>query len=656
MTLESDDPARPPDAGPSPFGDLSAAAAAFEASSELTVVTDGPELRMVAFNAGARAVTQDRMVVGQPILETFPDELVGQGWPEAYRVPTETGETVTVREARVHLHQPDGTIEERYLDCTFVPRFGDDGRPRGTICYTHDVTEQVLRRRETERRTAHLQEQYALARGDVRAMQRALLADAVPVLPGFDVAARYVLASDQDQAGGDWFDAVPGADGSVLLAVGDVVGHGQQAAVAMGQLRSVLLAQLRAGVDLRDALQLLDHFAGTVPAARRATVCLARISRRGDVEYLTAGHPPPLVLGDGDRSRYLEPTGAGPLGTGSAPTTAHAHLAAEDVLVLYTDGILERPGTAPASAAVELLSTGDAARRNTLMADGAASSACERVCALTIELLTRITGHADDITVLAAQPRPAPPPLELRLPPTSGSVGLAREQVRAWAEEQRVAAPQVDVLILAVTELCANVLDHAHVGREPGPFVVRAVLGEDAVVSVQVEDSGSWKIPVLGVDRGRGHALLRQASVGLAVDTSTEGTTVTATLEATRPAGMLETTGPGRAHEPEFFDVWSHGGPEPFVALVGPLDAGNVPLADPHLQLALSEAGTHLTVDLSGASLLASAGVDLLFRILDHARAAGLEVRLIAPNGSPAQHVLSLVGLGHHALDEQPPT
>ena len=252
------------------FGDLEAAAEAFEQLPVMLVVTDGPELRTVAYNAQARAAVQDRFVQGQPVLESFVRDIGGQGFADLYGIPTATGRTVTFKESRVQLHQPDGSVEEIYFDAVFSPRLDADGLPRGTIVLCSDVTQRVMDRRSAESEFEELREKYAEARGSVRAMQRALLADSVPVPPSLDLAARYVLAADEAVAGGDWFDAIASDDGSVVLIVGDVVGHGQAAAVAMGQLRSVLLSQLRAGADITGALTFLDGFAGSVPHAARA--------------------------------------------------------------------------------------------------------------------------------------------------------------------------------------------------------------------------------------------------------------------------------------------------------------------------------------------------------------------------------------------------
>src|SRR5580704_1363090 len=127
-------------------------------------------------------------------------------------------------------------------------------------------------------------------------MQEALLPTALPVLPRARIAARYLVAGQEQAAGGDWFDAIPLADGTVALMVGDVVGNGMVATAAMGQLRAVLAELLATEADLELVLERTDAYAARNPALRAVTLALAVLDPAdGKLRYTTCGHPPPLV-------------------------------------------------------------------------------------------------------------------------------------------------------------------------------------------------------------------------------------------------------------------------------------------------------------------------------------------------------------------------
>ena len=290
----------------------------------------------------------------------------------------------------------------------------------------------------------------------VAVLQEALLPTALPVLPRARIAARYLVAGQEQAAGGDWFDAIPLADGSVALVVGDVVGHGVAAAAAMGQLSAVLAELLAAEADLGTVLERADAFAARTPALRAATLVLAVLDPAGGtLRYTTCGHPPPLVIGIDRTARYLEGTGTGPLGTGSPPVLATSVLAPGELLMLYSDGLVERPGRTIAEGMAELavaaagaVAEAAAGRARAPAADPAAAEAAERVCQRTMELLT-LAGRADDITTLAVQRLADPvPALRLELPSERASLTTARDAFAGWlsrlgaaADDWRGAAP-----------------------------------------------------------------------------------------------------------------------------------------------------------------------------------------------------------------------
>ena len=145
--------------------------------------------------------------------------------------------------------------------------------------------------------------------------------------------------------GGDWYDVLPLAGGRVALAVGDVVGRGVRAAAVMGQLRSALRACAMYGGAPGEVVAQLNAIEHTHLRPQLATLIFAVHDRaRGLILYTAAGHLPPLVRRAGGEVETL-PVGQGmPLGVEPAAdyATAVAALEPGDLVVLYTDGLVER--------------------------------------------------------------------------------------------------------------------------------------------------------------------------------------------------------------------------------------------------------------------------------------------------------------------------
>ena len=157
-------------------------------------------------------------------------------------------------------------------------------------------------------------------------------------------AARYLPASDE--VGGDWYDVFELPRGRVGIAIGDVVGHGLRAATLMGQLRTALHSYAIEDIGPAATLERVDRFIQAIPDDAMATASYAVLDPvDGQVRIASAGHLPPLVVGpQGDRIVDVKP--ATPLG--AFPYGAyHEHeielTARRRRLILYTDGLIERP-------------------------------------------------------------------------------------------------------------------------------------------------------------------------------------------------------------------------------------------------------------------------------------------------------------------------
>ncbi|HET9720108.1 MAG TPA: SpoIIE family protein phosphatase, partial [Solirubrobacteraceae bacterium] len=151
------------------------------------------------------------------------------------------------------------------------------------------------------------------------------------------------------QVGGDWYTArVLDAEQHIGVSVGDVVGHGLDAVATMSQLRSALEAAALAERDPADVLALLDRYAQAVPGASCATAAYARVdAASGRVHYACAGHPYPLLVTPDGRVEFLTDGRTAPLGIGPADSpgaSGAAELSPGSLLVLYSDGLIERHG------------------------------------------------------------------------------------------------------------------------------------------------------------------------------------------------------------------------------------------------------------------------------------------------------------------------
>ncbi|WP_158545881.1 SpoIIE family protein phosphatase [Blastococcus sp. TF02A-30] len=175
------------------------------------------------------------------------------------------------------------------------------------------------------------------------ALQRTLLLEELPKVPGVDLAARY-LPSQEDVVGGDWYDLVPLPGGRLAVVVGDVAGHGLSAAAVTAQLRHALRAHLLRAGGPAAALSGLNEVTSALLPGEMATVVVAELDpASGDVVLASAGHLPVLhVTADG--ADYVM-GGRGPaLGVLDTPSYQEERLtlAGDDRLLLFSDGLVER--------------------------------------------------------------------------------------------------------------------------------------------------------------------------------------------------------------------------------------------------------------------------------------------------------------------------
>ncbi|MDQ1634723.1 MAG: hypothetical protein QOJ32_1532, partial [Frankiaceae bacterium] len=176
-----------------------------------------------------------------------------------------------------------------------------------------------------------------------RVLQRAIAPSELPLLPGIRFGARYVPATIGSVVGGDFFDVLPLPGDRAVIVLGDVVGHDIRAAAMMGQVQATLRAYGATATGPAEVLERANRLLGERPNQLATCCCLELDLISGTVTIARAGHPPPLLMHAIGSAELLEVPGGLPLGARADeqyPETTFA-LGIDDVLLLYTDGLVE---------------------------------------------------------------------------------------------------------------------------------------------------------------------------------------------------------------------------------------------------------------------------------------------------------------------------
>ncbi len=235
-------------------------------------------------------------------------------------------------ESEFRLRGADGAF--RWFSCRIVPLRDEDG---AVVRWYGSLTDIDEKRRQA----THLRDLYAREHRIASALQTAFLPATFPECRGLAFSNVYNPAAEDANVGGDWYDVFTLTDGRVAVCVGDVSGHGLDAAVRMLRAREVVRAAAIGDATPSRVLAVAARAIGN-ESDQFITALFGVVDRqRGTFRYASAGHPPPALLQDG-RSRIL-PYGGMPLGIDSKPEFEdHTFDIGEgDVLALYTDGLIE---------------------------------------------------------------------------------------------------------------------------------------------------------------------------------------------------------------------------------------------------------------------------------------------------------------------------
>ncbi|OAR26866.1 phosphatase [Streptomyces sp. ERV7] len=270
--------------------------------------------------------------------------------PEDGDVLTQLLTTLTERQrgalAVLRIIRADGTL--RHVRVAAEPLVDD-----GVVTAITGVYQDVSASRRTEAaltatfdQLTAVQKQAALSDEMALRLQQAIVPEALGIqeLPGLSVAARYRPAAQEYRVGGDWYDALPLPSGGVLLAVGDIAGHGIDSATGMVALRNALRGLAFSGHAPGRLMEWLNEVTLRTSGAPTATaVCALYDPADRSLRWASAGHLPLLLLREG-RARLLD--GPHDLLLGATPSVTYQELRTPlhpgDTLLLYTDGLIER--------------------------------------------------------------------------------------------------------------------------------------------------------------------------------------------------------------------------------------------------------------------------------------------------------------------------
>jgi len=403
--------------------------------------------------------------------------------------------------------------------CLIVPIRARNGQALGAIALGHmdeaRFTEEAQIQIEALARQAAVALEnavlYERERGIAETLQRSLLPDRLPEIPGVRLAARY-LPGSSEAVGGDWYDVFTLPTGHVALVMGDVAGRGVWAAAVMGQLRNALRAYALEGNPPALIAERLNRLIDR--GAMATLLYLVFDPATWTVRYVNLGHLPAVVVSPEGSASFLM-GGSPPLGTmlGFSYREENAALRPDSTIVLYTDGLVEVRG--------EMIDDGIARVERAVA--GSADTDLESVLD---RLLTEVLGGkagGDDVALLALRAVSLDPGrLAVRLPAVPSSLVQLRHVLRRWLAVVGVGEDVAYEIITACNEACANAVEHAY-GPADETFEFEAMVRGDEL-TVTVRDAGRWRDP--RDRRGHGMRLMQALMDTVDVASGGEGTRV----------------------------------------------------------------------------------------------------------------------------------
>lgn len=347
-------------------------------------------------------------------------------------------------------------------------------------------------------------------------LQRAMLPAELARAEGVAFDAAYSPASGEAEVGGDWYDAFDIGNGTIGISVGDVTGHGLEAAVTMSEIRSAIRAAAATHTSPSALLNAVDSMVSSQGIGVASAIAGIYDPATQVLRYACAGHPSPvMVTAAGDA--YVLPGGGVLIGLGepSASPERTITLAPGTSCFLYTDGLIEYRRDVLAGED-RLLDTLEAmARTQTLGAQ---------------ELHARIIGTSasiDDCATLALHRREATYAQRERYVYSSQPccARVARDAVRGFAQYAGVRPSRIPEIVIAAGEAVANAIEHGDRAADAS-FSIEMNASGGAIV-MRVTSDGHWRTAGSQPDRGRGMHIMRACTQHMEVSSTFERTLVT---------------------------------------------------------------------------------------------------------------------------------
>jgi anti-sigma regulatory factor (Ser/Thr protein kinase) len=298
--------------------------------------------------------------------------------------------------------------------------------------------------------------------------------------------------------------------------MGDIAGKGLGAASMVGRLRSALRAYVLEGHPASLVVSQLNRLIWTeAQEGQMATLLFVVVDpAEGRLGCVNAGHPPPLLVRGDGRPRFLEGGGSVPLGVLPFPEFREVSVNVEpdSTVVLYTDGLVERPGENIDLGLGRLAEVVEAAPNDPQI-----------LCDELLGSLIPDDAPSDDVALLALRMIPMSERFDVEFVPEPEALVAMRALLRRWLRYAKAGEGELAEIITACGEAATNAIEHS--GASGSSALELSGRLEGRIVELTLRDRGAWRTPREGV-RGRGMALMRGLTDEIDVTATPQGTTV----------------------------------------------------------------------------------------------------------------------------------